>query len=52
MVAIVATDLKPTGKVEINGKLYPAHINFGYAHSGEKVVVTSAGGGQLYCDAI
>lgn len=52
MVATVATDLKPSGKVEINGRLYPAHIKYGYARSGEKVMIISAEGGQLYCNAI
>lgn len=52
MVATVATDLKPSGKIEINGRLYPAHIKYGYAHRGERVMITSAEGGQLYCNAI
>lgn len=50
--AVVATDLKPVGKVDIGGRLYPARINFGYAHRGQKVMITSAEGGELHCDAI
>lgn len=50
--AVVATDLRPVGKVNIGGKLYPARINFGYAHKGEMVVITSVEGGELHCDAL
>ena len=50
--AVVATDLRPVGKVNIGGRLYPARINFGYAHKGEMVVITSVEGGELHCDAL
>lgn len=46
---IVATDLKPSGTVEIEGKRYPAQINYGYARKGEKVEILRHEGGRLYC---
>lgn len=36
---IVATDLKPIGTINIDGKHYQAKINYGFASKGEKVFV-------------
>lgn len=46
--AIVATDLKPQGSVEINGKRYQAQLLYGYAPKGEKVTVVKVEGGRLF----
>lgn len=48
--AVVTTDLKPAGTVEIEGKRYQAQINYGFATRGEQVVITRAQEGRLYCD--
>lgn len=47
--AVVATDLKPQGSVEIDGKTWQAQLNYGYAHKGEIVEIFSHEGGRLYC---
>ena len=47
--AVVATDLKPTGTVEIDGKRYQAQIDLGYAQRGESVKIFTHEGGRLYC---
>ncbi len=44
----VATDLKPQGSIEIQGKRYPAQLDYGYAKRGEKVVVLKVEGGRLF----
>ena len=49
MKGVVATDLKPSGTVEIDGKRYQAQIDFGYASKGEIVEITRHEGGRLYC---
>ncbi len=46
---VVATDLKPSGTVEIDGKRYQAQIDFGYAQKGEIVEILRHEGGRLYC---
>ena len=45
----VATDLKPQGTVEVEGKRYPAQMNYGYAQKGEIVEISHHEGGRLYC---
>ncbi|MBQ7773594.1 MAG: nodulation protein NfeD [Bacteroidales bacterium] len=47
--AVVATDLKPQGSVEIEGKTWQAQLNYGYAHKGEIVEIFRHEGGRLYC---
>ena len=47
--AIVANDLKPQGYVEIEGKIFQASIETGYAQRGEKVKIFRHEGGRLYC---
>lgn len=44
----VATDLKPQGFIEIQGKRYPAQLDYGYASKGERVVVFKVEGGRLF----
>ena len=45
----VATDLKPQGTVEVEGKRYPAQMIYGYAQKGEIVEISHHEGGRLYC---
>ena len=47
--AVVANDLKPQGYVEIEGKIFQASIETGYAQRGEKVKIFRHEGGRLYC---
>lgn len=47
--AIVSTDLKPQGTVEIEGRRYQAQIIYGYASRGENVSILRHEGGRLYC---
>ena len=46
---VVATDLKPSGTVEINGNLYYAQIDCGFASKGTQITVFKAEEGRLYC---
>ena len=46
---IVTNDLKPQGYVEVEGKIYQASLNAGYAERGEKVKILRHEGGRLYC---
>ena len=46
---VVANDLKPQGYVEIEGKIYQATLETGYAQRGEKVKIFRHEGGRLYC---
>ena len=43
----VATDLKPVGTVEINGKRYQAKINYGFASKGDIIIVMEDREGYL-----
>lgn len=45
----VFTDLKPSGKVISEGKVYEAVLSYGFASKGEKVKVVLAEQGRLYC---
>lgn len=51
-MAIVMTDMKPSGKIEIDGKWYEASLEFGMVHKGGTVVVTRFEGGRLYCECL
>lgn len=51
-MAIVMTDMKPSGKIEIEGKWYEASLEFGMARKGGTVVVTRFEGGRLYCECL
>ena len=46
---IVANDLKPQGYVEVDGKIYQASLDAGYAERGESVKILRHEGGRLYC---
>lgn len=46
---IVATDLKPSGNVDVEGKRYQARMVWGYALKGESVKILRHEGGRLYC---
>jgi len=47
--ARVFTDLKPAGKVEIDGKIYEATVDVGYIPKGATVRIVRAEQGRLYC---
>ncbi len=46
---VVTNDLKPQGYVEVDGKIYQASIQTGYAGRGEIVKIFRHEGGRLYC---
>ncbi|MFA6593615.1 MAG: NfeD family protein [Bacteroidales bacterium] len=48
--ATVYNDLKPAGKVMLDGKIFEATLTFGYASKGEEVKVVRAEQGRLYCE--
>ena len=45
----VATDMKPQGTVEVEGKRYPAQMVYGFAQRGEIVEILYHEGGRVYC---
>ncbi len=45
----VTNDLKPQGYVEIEGKIFQASLETGYAQRGESVKIFRHEGGRLYC---
>lgn len=48
-IGIAHTDLRPSGKVDINGEIYDAQSNFGnYIAKGSKIIVKKYRSGQLY----
>ena len=50
---VTVTDLRPAGKVEIDGKIYDALANYGKFITKEtKVSVTAYGTGQILVDEI
>lgn len=46
---VVATDMKPQGSIDVDGKRYQAQMMYGYAQKGEKVIIIKSEGGRLYC---
>ncbi len=48
--ANVLSHMRPSGKVEIDGKWYEATMDSGIADKGDKVIITRFGGGRLYCE--
>jgi membrane-bound serine protease (ClpP class) len=46
--AIVATDLRPSGKIELDGELFDAQSFGDYIPRGQKVIIVKFGQGQLY----
>jgi len=51
-MAVVMTDMKPSGKIDIDGKWYEASLEFGMVRKGGTVVVTRFEGGRLYCECL
>lgn len=50
LIAEVKTEMRPSGKIEINGIWYEATMEIGIAGKGDRVVVTRFEGGRLYCE--
>jgi len=48
--ATVQTAMRPSGKIEIDGKWYEATMETGIASKGDRVVVIRFEGGRLYCE--
>jgi membrane-bound serine protease (ClpP class) len=44
------TDFHPSGKIELDGKLYEAILEFGSAEKGDMLKITRYEGGRLYCE--
>ncbi|MCL2738788.1 MAG: ATP-dependent Clp protease proteolytic subunit [Bacteroidales bacterium] len=49
--AVVFSDLKPSGKVLIDNKLYEASAEYGMISKGTEVRIVRIEGGRLYCEA-
>lgn len=50
--AIATSSLRPSGKVEIDGRWYEATLEYGMADKGDELVVTKAEGGRVYCERL
>jgi len=48
--AVVQTAMRPSGKIEVDGKWYEATMEIGIASKGDRVVITRFEGGRLYCE--
>lgn len=48
--AIVESDMRPSGKIEVEGVWYEATMERGFANKGDKVTVTRTGAGRVYCE--
>lgn len=46
---VAATGMFPSGKVSIGGRLYEATMEYGSAEKGDRLKITRAGEGRLYC---
>ncbi len=46
---IAVTPLRPSGKVEYEGRWYDAVLDYGYADKGTALKVTGYGNGRVYC---
>lgn len=44
------SSMRPSGKIEIEGKWYEATMEIGMAVKGDRLVVTRCEGGRLYCE--
>lgn len=49
-IATAKSSMRPSGKIEIEGKWYEATMEIGMAGTGDKLIVIRAGGGRLYCE--
>ncbi len=47
---VVKTEMRPSGKIEIEGVWYEATMIYGTASKGDEVVVSRTEGGRLYCE--
>jgi len=50
--AVVKTDMRPSGKIDIDGSWYEATMDMGMANKGDSVVVTRFEAGRLYCERL
>ncbi|PKO96616.1 MAG: serine protease [Bacteroidetes bacterium HGW-Bacteroidetes-6] len=50
--AEVKTDMRPSGKIDIDGKWYEATMDMGMANKGDSVIVTRFEAGRLYCERL
>lgn len=48
--AIVKTAMRPTGKIELEGRWYEATMNVGMAEPGDNVEIIKYEGGRFYCE--
>lgn len=48
--ALVVTHMRPSGKIDVDGKWFEATMEFGTADKGERVVISRSEGGRLYCE--
>lgn len=51
-IGYAASSMRPSGKIDIDGKWYEATIEFGRAEKGEKLVITKSEGGRVYCERL
>lgn len=49
-IGTAQSSMRPSGKIEIEGKWYEATMEIGMAVKGERLVVTRCAGGRLYCE--
>jgi membrane-bound serine protease (ClpP class) len=49
-IGTAQSSMRPSGKIEIEGKWYEATMEIGMAVKGDKLVVTRSAGGRLYCE--
>lgn len=50
--AVVKTDMRPSGKIDIDGNWYEATMDMGMANKGDSVIVTRFEAGRLYCERL
>jgi len=50
--AVVKTDMRPSGKIDIDGSWYEATMDMGMANKGDSVIVTRFEAGRLYCERL
>ena len=50
--AVVKTDMRPSGKIDIDGSWYEATMDIGMANKGDSVIVTRFEAGRLYCERL
>ena len=50
--AVVKTDMRPSGKIDIDGSWFEATMDMGMANKGDTVIVTRFEAGRLYCERL